>query len=260
MNIDDSSLKILKYIINFVNELANVFEKKQKTLLYYKRLINKLGVTHEVAIKKHLACMSDFCIQNRECIQTKNTNLVKNEIKYSDNVYINMKHIFSMADDETKDTIWNHLLTISSFLDPAGNAKEILRKNLSEGKNNQSETDFLTNIISKVENHVGDDANPMSAVSSIMQSGILNELVNDLGSKKMDINKLLGAVQGMVASLSENATDPESKRMVDMLSSTTTMLANPNGSPPDMAGMLQSMTSLMTASAGIHDSSNDKKE
>jgi len=267
---EDTSLIAFKAICNFVNDLESVYGPRQKPLKYYKRLINKTQISHENAIRKHITLFHDFCVANRDALTSQNAGkLVQKTIKYSDNVSINMEVIFKNADAETSPVIWNHLLTISAILDPTGKAKEILKKAAETGKSGQDETDFLTNIISKVEKNIKPDANPMEAVSSIMQSGIFTDMMSDLGSKKLDLGKLLGAVQGMVSVLGNQAgDDPESKQAMGMLSNVTSMMGNMGNNQaagtPDMSGMMQMMTMLMSGakmpSASVEEISEEKKK
>lgn len=250
---EETSLIAFKSICNFVNDLESEYGKKHKPLRLYKRLVNHTQIAHDQAIKKHISVFHDFCVVNREAISSQDTQkLSKNRVEYSERVYIDMKLIFSFADSDTTPIIWKHLLTISAIIDPTGKAKDILKKSAEEGKTGKNESDFLTNIISKVESSVKPDANPMEAVSSIMQSGLLNEMMSDLGSKKLDIGKLLGAVQGMVSSLgSQVGDDPEAKQAVGMLNNMTSMMGNVGSGVggsgmPDMSGMMQMMTTMMS--------------
>ena len=199
---EETSLIAFKAISIFVNDLDSAYGKKHKPLKLYKRLINQTQIAHDNAIRKHLTIFYDFCVANRDALSSQDASkLVQKKIDYSDKVHIDMGFILRIADSETLPIIWKHLLTISAILDPTGKAKEILKKSAEDDKSTKDETDFLTNIISKVESTVKPDANPMEAVSSIMQSGIFTEMMSDLGSKKLDLGKLLGAVQGMVAQL-----------------------------------------------------------
>ena len=108
-------------------------------------------------------------------------NAVDNSLSYSVGTFtsgwrlINMKEIFQLADNETKQIIWMHLLTISALVDPAGRAREILKEESQKETCSISEVNFLTDIISKVESNVNPNSNPMEAVTSIMQSGIFSE-------------------------------------------------------------------------------------
>lgn len=246
-----------KAICSFVNDLSTEYGKRHKPLKLYSRLVSHTQITHDQAIRKHFVIFHDFCVANREILHLQDASkLVEKKLLYSERVYIDMEHIFHIADAETTPIIWQHLLTISAIVDPAGKAKEFLRKNASNGKN---EADFLADVISKVEKNVKPDANPMEAVSSIMQSGIFTELLSGmqggLQNGKMDVNKLLGAVQGMVSNLSAQAgDDPEAKQAASMLGNVSSMIGNMannrgNGAPPDMSGMMTMMSTLMSTMA-----------
>lgn len=265
---EETSLIAFKAICNFVNDLEFAYGKRHKPLKLYKRLINHTQISHDNAIRKHLTLFHDFCVSNRDALSTQEiSKLCQKKVEYSDRVFIDMELIMRIADDETLPIIWKHLLTISAIIDPTGKAKEILKKSADEGKTGRDETDFLTNIISKVEASVKPDANPMEAVSSIMQSGIFTEMMSDLGSKKLDLGKLLGAVQGMVSTLGNQVgDDPEAKQAMGMLNNVTSMMSNMGnggGGAPDMSGMMQMMTTMMAgmkpANANVEEISEDKK-
>lgn len=249
---EETSLIAFKAVCNFVNDLEFEYGKRHKPLKLYKRLVNHTQISHDQAIRKHLGIFHDFCVENRDALlEQDKEKLVQKKIVYSDRVFIDMELIFRLADAETTPIIWKHLLTISAIVDPTGKAKEILKRAKEDGKASGDEADFLTNIISKVEKSVKPDANPMEAISSIMQSGIFTEMMSDLGSKKLDLSKLLGAVQGMVSTLGNQVgDDPEAKQAMGMLNNVSAMMGNMgnggvNGAAPDMSGMLQMMTSMM---------------
>ena len=260
---EETSLIAFKAICNFVNDLESVYGKKHKPLKLYKRLVNHTQIMHDQAIRKHIIIFHDYCVVNRDALASQNSSkLVQKTISYSDRVFVDMSIIFHLADQETIPVIWKHLLTISAILDPTGNAKNILKKASEDGKSDKDETDFLTNIISKVEKSVKPDSNPMEAVSSIMQSGIFTEMMSDLGSKKLDLGKLLGAVQGMVSTLGNQVgDDPEAKQAMGMLSTMTSMMGNgSSGAAPDMMGMMSAMMGGMKPpSAQVEEIRDDKK-
>ena len=242
MNVnEEKSLIAFKAICNFIGNLESIYGKKHKPLKLYKRLINYTQISHDQIIKKHLTIFYDFCVANNEALNSSDsTKLIVKKLVYSERVYIDMDLIFRIADKENSEIIWKHLLTISAILYPVGKAKEILKKS----EDSKDETDFLTNIIDKVEKNVKSDSNPMEAVSSLMQSGLISEMMSGIGSKNLDLGKLLGAVQGMVASLGNQVgDDPEAKQAIGMLSNMTSMMGN--GGAPDMSGMMQMMTGMM---------------
>lgn len=214
---DDTTLIAFKAIASFINDLSEEFGKRQKSLLLYGRLIQKTGIVHEKPILKHLDAFRSFCVSNREAIQIQDKNkLVQTRIVYSDNVYVDVSHIFNMADKETSEIIWRHILTISAILDPANNAKQILMESIEQKKQSgegSHEEEFLTNLINKVESSIDPSAvsdNPMQAVSSLMSSGIFTDLIGSmqsgLSNGNLDINKLLGSVQSMMGKINPDAS------------------------------------------------------
>jgi hypothetical protein len=204
----DTSLISFKAISTFINELVEVFGEEQHQLKLYARLISKTTIAHDVAIKKHVEAFRKFCTENREAFLKSDASLLSDPfIVYSDNVKIDMKEIFAKADKSTSKVIWKHLLTISAIVDPSGEARRILKESNTQG----AETDFLTNIIEKIEEHVDPNANPMEAISSIMASGIFTDLIGGMGNGlqngTLDIGKLMGTVQKMVTTLTPPSQD-----------------------------------------------------
>lgn len=228
---NEKTLVAFKAITDFVNAISEEYGKKLKNLKLYARLLKKTTFSHETAINKHVSLFRDFCFTNRDFIFSKNINDLKNEnIKYSDNVYLNIKNIYNICSSEDKEILLSHLLNISAILDPAGKAKEILKKNYEE--KNDTESNFLTEIISKVEKTVDPNANPMEAITTMMSSGVFTDLMSGMKTQmeegKLDINKMLGMVQGMISNNMNNNENSDQKApdLMGMLSSVTGMLNN----------------------------------
>lgn len=274
MNNDENFLIAFKSICNFVNDLGSEYGEKHKPLKLYQRLINKTQISHDQIIKKHIDVYYKFCLANRDTIYGKDSEkLVENKIIYSKNVYIDMKYILSIADEENTVCIWKHLLTISAILDPTGKAKEILRQNVKDNKDSNFESNFLFDMINKVEKNIKPGDNPMDSMSSIMSSNIIGDLMQGVqggvSSGKLDMGKLLGAVQGMVSSLNDQAgDDPESKQAMGMLNNMTSMIGNMqnstgNGSADGMPDMMQMFSTVLGGMANntskIEDITNFKK-
>jgi len=232
----DYNLLTFKAINTFVNDLSEVFGGEFHSLKLYQRLLHKTGITHEVAISKHIQTFKNYCVSNRESIISNDISSLNDDtIEYSPRVFIDIKKILLSADVETKKTIWKHLLTISALVDPAGRAKEILKKSSSSNESN-----FLENIINKVETNVNPNAsNPLEVVNSLMTSGVFNELLtgmNDgLQNGSLDLTKLVGTVEKVCS----NIIPP-----------------NPDGTQPaglNLSGMMQQfMPLLQTMSAGTN--------
>jgi len=251
MNSSDYNLLAFKSISDFVKQLCEIFAKKNHSLKLYEHLLNKTTLSHEKSIKKHIELFKIFCIANREAILTKNSKiLVQNKVEYSTRVYIDFSNIFSDSDNETTSVIWKHLLTISALVDPAGKAKEILKN-----KTDSKEANFLSDIINKVETNVTPGSNPLEAMSSIMSSGVFNDLISGMNtgiqSGDLDLGKLMGTVQTMCASLSINDGDSEAKNNpLDMINSlVSNMQNNDNPELKDLTSILGPMLSTLNIPA-----------
>lgn len=204
----DYNLSTFKAISTFTNDLSEIFGGENHSLKLYQRLLNKTTITHEKAIGKHISAFKNFCVSNRDAILSKNLDkLTEYKIEYSSRVFIDLGSIMKSADKETINIIWKHILTISAFVDPAGRAKDILKKTESSNESN-----FLENIINKVESNVNpNSSNPLEAVNSILNSGVLSELFTDMSDKtqngSLDLGKLMGTVEKMCNTLAPPGAD-----------------------------------------------------
>lgn len=206
---EDTLILSFKAIHGFVMSLADEFKSKQHSLALYARLIEKTTFSHTAAMQKHVASFAKFCIRNKNAFENQdNSNLAEHKIQYSERVFINMNHIFKLADADTRRVIWAHLLTIAALVNPSSQAKKHLVK-FKETK----EGDFLTNFVSQIEDQVStsdiDTTDPMNAIGQIMNSGMLDNLMSGLTSGDadgLDIGKLMGMAQGLLSQLGgENA-------------------------------------------------------
>jgi len=213
----NKNLVAFKAITDFVSAISDEYGNKLKTLKLYSRLLKKTTFSHENAINKHVSLFRDFCVKNRNFIFSENlkdlNSLKEDTIKYSDNVYLNMKVILNLVSEDDRDIIKQHLLNISAILDPAGKAKEYLVSELKGGstdrigpiENNNNESNFLADIIGKVEQHVDPNSNPIEAITKMMSSGVFTDLMSgmkkNMDEGKLDMGKLLGSVQGMIGSM-----------------------------------------------------------
>ena len=245
MNSSDYNLLTFKAISTFIAELAEIFSETNHSLKLYSRLLNKTTISHENAIKKNIEAFRIFCTKNREAIVNKNYKLfTDSKVEYSPKVYVDFNDIFKDSDNETSNVIWKHLLTISALVDPASKAKEIL-KNSKDSK----EANFLSDILSKVEENVKPGANPLEAVSSIMGSGIFNDLLSGLNGGiqdgSLDLSKLMGTVQQMCSTLgggdlskmSEGGGENPMNMINNMMSSLTTNASAEGGQAPDLSNL-----------------------
>ena len=258
---DTTSLIKFKAISNFVKELNEVFSKEHRPLKLYEHLLKNTTLEHEKIINKHIEAFKKFCVDNRDAIMNNDIKkITTSKIVYSNRVFINIHEIFKLADKETQNIIWKHLLTISALVDTMSKAKQILREQSENDTNKTQEVDFLTNIISKVEENVDSKSNPMEAISSIMQSGVFTELIEGMGdglqNGSLDINKLMGSLQGMLGKISQDDSGEggDTAQFMNMFQS---MMSNMNNQSqqntsdseqqiqPDINSLLGPMMSMM---------------
>jgi hypothetical protein len=273
---DELNLIAFNAIAQFMKELNTIFGKKYRPIALYNRLISKTTLMHQNAISRHISVFRDFCTVNRTCIITRNTELKDDVIFYSETVSIFMKEVFNLSEkeedsDDIKEGIWKHLLTISALLDPSGRAKDVLKKsvvneieNVREStpvRNTKSETNFINNIIEKVEKNIDPNvSDPMQAVSSMMKSGVFTDLLSDITngmkSGELDINKMFSAVNEMVSK--EGVGNDESNPLGNHMNMLSSMMSSMNsgqnseggndmGDQIDPMSMLSSMMSSMNS-------------
>lgn len=209
----DTSLLPFKAMVDFVEQLEEFYGEKHRPLRLYNTLIGKTEIRHKKAMTKHVENMRDFCVENREGITEKNFNKFKIfKLRYSEKVYIDFEQIFNFVeedkDKDIKEAIQKHFLYMSALLDPTGNAKEILKKKSGV------ESNFLSDVIDKIEKNVDPNSNPMEAINSIMKSGIFTDMVSSMSegfeSGNLDLGKLMGSVQNMVSELGEKTRGVDS--------------------------------------------------
>ena len=247
----DNNLVVFKAIANFTQALSEEFGKKQHSLALYCRLINKTTLAHDAPIKKHISSFTSFCISNRDAITSKDhTKLVDSIIKYSDKVFINMKHIFNLADSDTQSVIWSHLLTISALVDSSSNAKEILKSlDILKECDSAEESDFLSKLMEKIESHVDPNATPMQAMASIMSSGILGDLIGGMNSGLSDgslnLPKIMASVQKMITKMSSKTGNTKGgEDAMNMINGLMGMMGGDGAGRAggvDMASMMQGL-------------------
>ena len=268
----DNNLVVFKAIANFTQALSEEFGKKQHSLALYCRLINKTTLAHDAPIKKHISSFTSFCISNRDAITSKDhTKLVDSIIKYSDKVFINMKHIFNLADSDTQSVIWSHLLTISALVDSSSNAKEILKSlDILKQTDSSEESDFLSKLMEKIESHIDPNATPMQAMASIMSSGILGDLIGGMNSGLSDgslnLPKIMASVQKMITKMSSKTGNTKGgEDAMNMINGLMGMMGGAGAGSGgaggvDMASMMQGLMGAMANGAAKTSSSSTEGE
>jgi hypothetical protein len=262
---DNTSILTFKAIVGFISDLNTEFGDKFKSIALYNRLLDKTGIDKTGPIFKHIECFRNFFNKNKAGMEEKKIELFEDtKISYSQNVYVDLSGVLSMASLDSQKIIWSHLLTIWGLIDPTSHAKRILHDNNSNGQDKESE--FLSNILERVEKSVSDSSvdasNPMAAVGNLMNSGVFTDLINGmqngLSDGSLDLGKLMGSVQGMMTKMGggngngNNVQAPDLSGMMNMMSG---MMGGMGGSgnsqaAPDLSGMMNMMSGMMGGMGG----------
>lgn len=168
--------KVFSAIKSFVIEIKNNYGGEYKPLALYGRLIEKTEVSNEVPVQKHINTFRKFVVNNREAILNKDESIFKvQKVKYNDNVYFNVTHVFKIADNDSKAGIWEHLLVLSALLDKNSNAKN----QLILARQSQPQPNALMPVMSMLSNMLMGDMmgggesnsggeNPLGGIASLL--------------------------------------------------------------------------------------------
>jgi hypothetical protein len=198
----------------FVHEMASFFEE-DLSLKLYNHLLKKTTLKNRGPVARHVKLFEEFCVANRKQIVESNTALTLSRIEYSSRVYIDFSKIFEDISKEenaadTQAILFEHLLVLSMVFDPEGKASDVLKAKKADSTPEElrelfNDNPFLSDMMKKVESQVKPGANPMEAMTSMMSSGLLQELVTgmqeNIENGDLDMEQLMSSVQKMTSSL-----------------------------------------------------------
>lgn len=220
-------------IASFVKDLWDAFgdPKKATPLALYNRLVEHIKFTDKDSIEKSVAGFSVFLRQYGNDLM-KNTldNIPRDtRISYgvSGKVYLDIQNFIyqTRKDEETREIIRQHLLTIDTILNPnKAKIAELERSSQHRGTpgglnldTGTKEGQFLTKIMGKAQSAMQDinTDDPMQAMFGIVKSGVLQDMVGGIQegvkSGEMSMQGLLGSMQSAISSISgqQATTRPE---------------------------------------------------
>lgn len=187
-------------ISEFVINLHSYFEKENiHSLNLYHRLITNHKHEDISTLDRHISIWRDFCVANRDAIRDR-TGVFDRNVSFSSKIYVNLNHMFTKADENTAHVMCEYLLTISAYLDPESNAKQILQRIKTEPEAQQEDIgQMLGGLLSS------DVMNNMMA--KVLGSGI------DLTTLADSATQLLTAVQKEV----DSSDDPNLKALSKLI-------------------------------------------
>lgn len=228
---DEKYVKAFNAVVGFVGDLWSVFgsPKKASPLALYRRLIDHIKFTDEEAINKVLCGFRQFLVIYEDAIINNNLDSIPRGtvIKYgeAENIFIEVqKFIYQTKNDpETREAIRQHLITISTILEPNSKKLEELDKRLSDLNLNldSKEGEFITGIMHKAKDTMesADINDPTQAIFSLMGSNVIQDMVAGLqhgvSSGEMDIQKLLGSMQTAIGTMMPPVNNSPPKKPIE---------------------------------------------
>lgn len=230
--------RALEAVTLFVDALWDVFrEEGVNPLALYHRLLEKIKPEDETEVT---TCLSGF----RRFLVTYHETLVSNRmasipadavISYgtSKSVHLPIGAFIRKADTDTVAVIRQHLLTISAILEPNSTRFTEITDAVKRAQvdTTTKEGSFVHNIMMRTaEIDTSADGNPMTAITGLLSSGMLTDMVSSMTSGvqsgDMDPYALIGNMRGMLDSLlpprpSGNSSNTVAVTVVESSSSNT---------------------------------------
>ncbi len=200
--LNPAQLIIFENYSTFIADLYDCFKAEILPIALYGRLMEKTSLVNKKSIHRHVQVCLEFFRENKDAVLAKNSKDIKSNFQYTDKIFIDIKNIIEVTDEkDVIDSIWRHLLKILHMIDPECEAKIELTKN------DVKEEKFLNDMFNKIKAETeGIDMNetedPMKAMSKMMQSGVITDIMNDMSSNvkngQLDIGKMMGMVSGLL--------------------------------------------------------------
>lgn len=255
---DDTTLLGFKALTTFVLELSSMFGEKHRPLKLYAHLLGKTTLAHDKAIRKHTDSYLDFCIKNRDAIYNKDVSVfATNTITYSSKAYIDIKKIISMADKDTKDIIWAHLLTISAILDTDGQAKQILKELPKKKDTNLSLSSLLGPLMSVMGSNAGESSDPNAIINNLLSGGGLEAIISAASSfsknaEHIDTGSLIKTLSDTFQTLNKDGT------AAPMIDSITKKIQSVSTRDDTTSEDMKSIVSSLLSTIGVDADTSEK--
>lgn len=236
--LDERKIKAFTAIVNFVNDLSDVFgsSKKVTPLSLYNRLVVKhIKFTDINRIDEAIAGFNTFFVKYGDCLIKQEWDKIPRDtiISYgtSESICLEIQKYLHQAGEEDKKVIRQHLLTIQAIIRPADNnallqeLEKIPMTGLPLGApgdlkaalkidENTNEGRFISGIMNKTKEAMEgmDTSNPTTALLGLAQSGIVQDLIgglqNGVANGQMDMGKLLQTMTGALQAFMPQPQQP----------------------------------------------------
>jgi hypothetical protein len=205
--------KLFSQIVNFVESVQENYGQEFYELKLYNLLLENTGLIHIDQRKKHVDIFREFLDVNKMCILTQDLSIMKQDrIIYSDKIFLNIKAVFELANEEDKDVIWEHLLVLLAMTSPDKKAQNVLalktpKQTVKEDNNFQN---IFENLTEQMKNTDLNQTDPMQFVGNIMNSGIMNDIFNSMpkmdgDGESIDFNAMMQSFQQVMTNLQQQS-------------------------------------------------------
>jgi hypothetical protein len=199
-------LAAFQVIVDFVTNLHTYFESKVHSVTLYHRLIYQKSFQDEDLILRHVSIFRSFCETNRIALRERNEHkLSTSRISFSDRIYIDLNHVFSHVDAETKSVVWEYLLAISAHVDPQSGSLQQLQQ-----------------LQQQQTAPTPPPQDPMAMMGSLMSNPAIGGMMSSLMNGNIDLQKLITSITPIVENVKkeiESSDDPNIKNLVQMVQS-----------------------------------------
>lgn len=133
MNRDEAFQQISSFVQDLRNEFVQLDSDGNvagpyRALERYYHLIFVLKRNDEQNITRHLNAFQDFCIMNKQALNNRDASLIRTKIVFKGKIFIDIKSILEIANEESKKTIWQYLIVINAYVNPTGDTNNILQE------------------------------------------------------------------------------------------------------------------------------------
>jgi len=173
-------------ILDFVQDLKKSTKVKYKPLALFNRFLTSVTFSNRETITNIVDIFREFLQENDKAILEKNIELLEQKnIVYSAKVSMNLKTVYNLLHDESRDSFWKHLLIIYARIDPNSGAKNVLIEDsraISVAPAGMPNFDLFGDVFKKVNEYTvakGDDLsdNPIEVVTDMLKSGFFTDIL-----------------------------------------------------------------------------------
>lgn len=213
------TLKTFEAIKSFVDDVHTCFSTPGEVtpLVLLWRLLEHISKSNNINVKNTVVdgFESFFKVYDDFILEDKMTSIPSGtRIDYKDgkHMYIDLSDIIKRSDEDTLIVIRQHLMTISTILNP--DDKKIQQMEIAERHNTvlavpndgSPEAAFISNIVAKAKNSLSDmdPENPAAGLMGLVNSGIMQDMYGGLQAGitdgSLDLRKMFTLMQNAVGS------------------------------------------------------------